>query len=651
MAISLGMSKASWTSSSSNPISYLLTVPSGSKAFVLFIINSTTTAREGGSPTWNGAVLTQAGSAQTGGTEFNVELWYKLNPDIGSYNVSIPNTGTQTLYFYYLGFSSDSSVTYFNIAQTSDTTANPSLTINDVPAGGACAAVLADGYKSAPTGRSHTALVETDQGAFSTDGQYGLIASLSNVTMSWTVAADNWAMIMAAFQEGLAALGAAATQTAKLTEDLAASVAAQTALGPVATQSAKLTEVLGAEVMAAVVEPLEVDDPQQAARVTEDLAVSVSAQPTLEATASQSAKVTEDLATSSPQVVLAPNISESARLTEDLAISVSAQVTLEASNAEAIKATEEWGVSVSVPVVLEVSPIETAKISEDLAVEVGAMLAMEVSTPVETVKATEDLAASVETPVTLEASIADNAKATEESTAAVVGGEVVEDLNVQTISESAHVIDYIAPPLQQSFSTTEVITAEITAQTALAPSVEQSAKVTEDLAAAVATQVALEPSVSDNTKVSENLAATVGTQPTLEASKAETAKATETLEVAVVSPVTIEINAVDTVRATEARTVSVEGLLATLEISVAEVVKTTEATTTSVIAQVALELAAIDSVAVVDTPLVTLPEEGAVTLFNSFVRIPSRYMLAGSFIQITECDEPVDNMNNLTIKE
>lgn len=521
MALALGTNKGSWVSSSSNPITESgITLAANSKVFVLLMAYPES-LRSNEDPTFGGTNLLKANAlSRTDGTGFlTSELWYLVNPSLSSSTLSIPNPSSYTIYYSYISFTTTSASVYFNQTGNTGTTANPSLTINDVPAGGACAAVLADGYKTAPTGRSHTAIVEVDQGAWSNSCQYGLIAALSNVTMSWTVAADNWAMIMAAFQEGLAALDVSTLQSAKLSEDLTASVAAQTTLSPSVSESAKLTEVLGAEVMAPVVEPLEVDDPQQTAKLTEELAVSVSAQPTLEASTSQAARITEDLAISAPQIALAPNISESARLTEDKTVTVSTQITLETSQVESARATEEYVVSVSTPVTLEVSPTETAKATEELAAEIGAMLAMEVSTLVETAKASEDLAGAVESPVTLEASITDNAKGTEVIGAAVVGGEVVEDLNVQVTSESVHIIDYIAPPLQQSFSATEVITAEITAQTVLAPSVEQSAKVTKDLAVAVATQVALEPSISDNAKVIENLAASVASQPTLEVPK------------------------------------------------------------------------------------------------------------------------------------
>lgn len=113
MAIGYGSDYGSWGGSSSNPIQLSVTVASGTKLLVVYIINSSTTGRTGGAPYWKSApnVFTQVGTNQTGGTEFNVELWYLIAPATGSGTLTIPNSGALTLYFNWTQFTSTSNIT------------------------------------------------------------------------------------------------------------------------------------------------------------------------------------------------------------------------------------------------------------------------------------------------------------------------------------------------------------------------------------------------------------------------------------------------------------------------------------------------------------------------------------------------------------
>lgn len=77
----------------SNPSTVSLNVASGSKLLIV-CINAVVTKREAGAPTWNGVSMTSVGSSD--GTH-NSEMWYLLNPDSGTHNLVIPNSGTVNL--------------------------------------------------------------------------------------------------------------------------------------------------------------------------------------------------------------------------------------------------------------------------------------------------------------------------------------------------------------------------------------------------------------------------------------------------------------------------------------------------------------------------------------------------------------------------
>jgi len=77
------------------PYTFSYSCGAGTTLFVLGIVTQGSTAREGGTPTLAGKTLTQAWVNQQApvGPETDVELWYLINPPIGSNTVSIPNTG------------------------------------------------------------------------------------------------------------------------------------------------------------------------------------------------------------------------------------------------------------------------------------------------------------------------------------------------------------------------------------------------------------------------------------------------------------------------------------------------------------------------------------------------------------------------------
>src|SRR5438477_6834894 len=76
------------------------TTQAGDTVMVLLIKTVGATNRAGGPPTFGGIPFTQANSTQKAAAspEASAELWYLLNPPIGTFLCNVPNTGAATLF-------------------------------------------------------------------------------------------------------------------------------------------------------------------------------------------------------------------------------------------------------------------------------------------------------------------------------------------------------------------------------------------------------------------------------------------------------------------------------------------------------------------------------------------------------------------------
>lgn len=172
---------------------------------VLTIVGAGTTQRAGGAPTYNGVALTQADQTRGGALNYetSAELWYLVDPPSGSNIISVPNTGAITLYATASSYSAGDGYTSafdasgFNEATTG---ANPSASVSASVAGDVYVAVLGDGLATAPTARTGTALAEVDDGSYSDNHQYYIKAGAGAQSISWTIASDDHAMVVAAFK-------------------------------------------------------------------------------------------------------------------------------------------------------------------------------------------------------------------------------------------------------------------------------------------------------------------------------------------------------------------------------------------------------------------------------------------------------------------
>lgn len=197
-------------SATSNPVNVSITPTSGATVLVLGMQIHETTARAGGAPTFNGETLTQAGSVETA-AETNCEMWYLINPSIGTYNVIIPNTNSRevravaSVYKAQGGYASEFDVTDGNDMVSTD----PYITLITTGDGCVIVDVVGTGQLTPPSASTHTELYSVDNGSDSDSHQYGLQTSAGEITLGWTESLDDWCMIATAFKE--VAAGASST--------------------------------------------------------------------------------------------------------------------------------------------------------------------------------------------------------------------------------------------------------------------------------------------------------------------------------------------------------------------------------------------------------------------------------------------------------
>ena len=196
--------KAEAGPATTDPMTISLTTTPGDKLLGLCITGATTAARTGGAPTWNSGAqtFTPAGTNQAGSAENNTELWYLINPNIGTYAAIAQNDSAKNIWGCLVAFTAGGAVSLFGTpGQTGVSTQTPSLTINSIPAGGMTVSVVGHGNKDAPTS-NQTTLYLAGASSWSRGAIYRASASSENVTHTYTHgASDDTAMVMAAWQD------------------------------------------------------------------------------------------------------------------------------------------------------------------------------------------------------------------------------------------------------------------------------------------------------------------------------------------------------------------------------------------------------------------------------------------------------------------
>jgi len=192
------------TTGTTNPVTISVTTTANDHVMVLCLVVASATQRTGGTPTFNGVNMTQAGTTAQAASapETSVEIWYLFNPDITTANVSIPNAGGLTIRRDVSCYKSTTGKFKVGTAGTnSGTSTNPSLSVN-VPYDDSVwiSAVGTGATTWAPSAQDGTILYNTDHGANGMGSQYGIKATSGTQSMGWTEASnDDWAIVGISF--------------------------------------------------------------------------------------------------------------------------------------------------------------------------------------------------------------------------------------------------------------------------------------------------------------------------------------------------------------------------------------------------------------------------------------------------------------------
>src|SRR5262245_61155481 len=149
------------------------------------------TDRAGGAPTWGGYTFQRANTAQKAAAspEAIAELWYLLNPLPRTDTVTIPNTGSLTIFYQAaFGKAKAGGKSQFNAASGSNNTStNPTPgAIASCLAGDIVFAVTAGGWTTwAPTPQAGTVISNNDDGAHGAGTQYSIRGSDGSFTLNW----------------------------------------------------------------------------------------------------------------------------------------------------------------------------------------------------------------------------------------------------------------------------------------------------------------------------------------------------------------------------------------------------------------------------------------------------------------------------------
>jgi len=154
-------------------------------------------------PTYNSVSMTDCGEGLvSSGSESNVYIFYLVNPSSGSNTISLENTATKNVTFYASAWTGvDTSDPLDTAASDHDVSADPSVTITTSAAGKLILDICMDGYINSFSGNSHTLINSQDHGSQNTGNQYTTLDGSSGITLSWTCGSDDWAMIVAAFNQ------------------------------------------------------------------------------------------------------------------------------------------------------------------------------------------------------------------------------------------------------------------------------------------------------------------------------------------------------------------------------------------------------------------------------------------------------------------
>jgi hypothetical protein len=206
MAHTYGTASARTSSTSTTITTATFTPTAGSRCLVLLLVVAGGTNRAGGSPTYNGVTMTQAGSTQKAASspEASAEIWYVTGTTAAvAATASIPNSGAATVH-YELACAvpgSQKSSAYDNAAGGNGTSTNPTCGAMTVAANSITFAILGGGLQAWTQTASGTVISSEDLGAYGAASQYTTSGGGGSQTMSWTGNSDDWGCVSVSFKE------------------------------------------------------------------------------------------------------------------------------------------------------------------------------------------------------------------------------------------------------------------------------------------------------------------------------------------------------------------------------------------------------------------------------------------------------------------
>lgn len=161
-------------------------------------------ARAAGPPTYNGVAMTASPEGVVdSGSESIVEMWYLVNPAGGVNDISIPHTGGDLLVPIASAWSGVDTADPFDTSNSAWNagSANPSVLVNTANAFELVIDVMGNGNSTVPSANSHTLISSQDNGNWTSNAQYTTAQTpAGNITLHYTVALDDNAMIVCAFK-------------------------------------------------------------------------------------------------------------------------------------------------------------------------------------------------------------------------------------------------------------------------------------------------------------------------------------------------------------------------------------------------------------------------------------------------------------------
>jgi hypothetical protein len=205
MAFTIDTSK--YGAGNSNPQTLAYTCGTNSTLLVLgFGISGTASRGLANAPSFGGNTMSIVGASTNTGGEIGGELWYLSNPSTGtSYNISIPNTQSRTLYLFASSYSTSSgySTDLNSGASFTGTITNPSTRAVITESQEMVIQAIASGAQSKLTQCYPGKMIcsSTDMGSFQFGMQYHLPTTVANVSVGFTTVSEDTGLMTAVFRQ------------------------------------------------------------------------------------------------------------------------------------------------------------------------------------------------------------------------------------------------------------------------------------------------------------------------------------------------------------------------------------------------------------------------------------------------------------------